>query len=95
MKNNTSKSVIFIGWVIITLTYFLTLAFSHILYRFVFQTPADFNWNTSGTFIGIFMLTVPYIVGGLFVRKTTIKPMLKAFWVSIVPTLSKNFYYFG
>jgi hypothetical protein len=91
MKNSNSKSVIFVGWVIITMTYLLTLASSHIIYRFLFQTPADHNWNTSGTFIGIFMLTVPYIVGGLFVRKTTIKPIITAFWVSIVPALSEKF----
>jgi hypothetical protein len=91
MKNKTTtKSVIFMGWIIITMTYLLTLAFSHILYRLLFQTPADHNWNSSGTFIGLFMLTVPYIVGGLFVRKTTIKPIITAFWISIVPTLSEK-----
>jgi hypothetical protein len=90
MKNNTSKSVIFIGWVIITMTYLLSLAFSHFLYRFLFQTPADHNWDTAGTFMGIFMLTIPYIVGGFFVRKTKSTPILTAFWASIVPAISEK-----
>jgi hypothetical protein len=90
LKNTTSKTNIVIGWVVITMTYLITFTFSHLLYRLLFQIPADHNWTTSGIFMGIFMLTIPYIIGGKFVRKTTIKPIKTAIWVSVVPAFSEK-----
>lgn len=90
MKNKVSKSDIIAGWFIVTFTYLVTLASSHILYRMLFQTPADLDWGTSGIFIGFFMLTIPYIVAGFFVRKSANQKIKTALWVSVIPFISEK-----
>jgi hypothetical protein len=90
LKNKISKMDIIVGWFIVTSTYIVTLALAHLLYRVIFQTPAGLDWATSGTFIGFFMLTIPYIVAGFFVRKSAHQKIKTAIWVSVIPFISEK-----
>jgi hypothetical protein len=82
------KGFMVIGWITLTLSYFLTYGLSSILYRMIFTAPADHDWNTSGVFMGIFMLTIPYLIAGLFVRiSPTTKKIKLALWIGLIPCI--------
>jgi len=78
------------GWVLITLTYFLTLAATFTLYPILIHEPTDYNWNVSGTFIGIPLVIVPYVIAGLYVRSTFVERRAAAVWVSLIPMVGER-----
>lgn len=81
---------IFTGWVLTTLCYFAAFWVSASLFRFLFREPIDLGRPASGVFIGAFLLTVPYIVAGLYARQVFDRPAAGALWVSIVPVVAER-----
>jgi hypothetical protein len=72
------------GLVITTILYFVTLWSAFALYYWIYQIPFDHDWDLSGNFIGIFMITIPYITYGLLMRFIQDNPVRQAFTVSLV-----------
>lgn len=60
------------------------------IYSIFFKEPADHNWNLSGTFIGIPLLIVPYLLAGIYTNKTFANKRTGAIWVSIIPVICER-----
>lgn len=78
------------GWMIIILSYFVTLYVMFAMYPVFFNEPTDHNWDLSGTFIGIPLIIIPYLIGGYFTRLAFANKRSGALWVSIVPVISER-----
>ncbi|MEK3911804.1 hypothetical protein [Paenibacillus sp. FSL H7-0331] len=78
------------GWLVTTFGYFLTLFAMVTLYSILFKQPADYNWDLSGTFIGVPLIIVPYLLAGLYVKRSFVKKRSGALWVSIIPVISER-----
>jgi hypothetical protein len=78
------------GWMVATSCYFLTLFSMFILYPLLFNEPVDHNWDLSGTFIGIPLIIIPYLIAGLYVKKAFANKWFGALWVSIIPVVSER-----
>ncbi|WP_054027703.1 hypothetical protein [Bacillus sp. FJAT-28004] len=81
---------IIVGWTIITFSYFLTMFAMFTLYRIIFKEPIDYNWDLSGTFAGIPLLIIPYILAGIYSNQTFVNKRYGALWVSIIPVISER-----
>jgi hypothetical protein len=81
---------IIVGWMIVTVSYFITLFAMYSLYPLFFQQPLDHNWSLSGAFVGIPLIIVPFIIGGLFIRMNFAKKRTKALWASLVPVIGER-----
>lgn len=85
------SQIIYVGWTLITGTYFITLLFASWAYMALTGLPIDHSRNISGLVIGTFMVVLPYLIGGYFVGKTVKQDVSKiAIWVGIVPSLSEK-----
>lgn len=78
------------GWFMVTLCYLVTYYGTACLYQIIFSEPIDHDWDASGLFIGSFLVTVPYVLAGLYARKMYPQPLKGAFWVSVVPALAEK-----
>lgn len=78
------------GWMVITASYFLTLYAMFTLYMIIFNEPTDYNWDLSGTLIGIPLLIIPYFIAGIYTNKAFVNKRSGAFWVSIVPVICER-----
>ena len=83
------------GWIIVAFSYFLSLFLGFTLYPLIFGEPWDYNRVASGYFIGAFVVFIPYITAGLFIRKSKFEPIKTALLISIIPAIfEKVFIYF-
>ncbi|WP_169083925.1 hypothetical protein [Paenibacillus sp. PL91] len=78
------------GWMVITFSYFLTMYAMFTLYRAIFKEPIDYNWDLSGTFAGIPLLIIPYLLAGVYTSKVFVNKRSAALWVSIIPVLCER-----
>lgn len=56
------------GIFVTTIAYFLSLWIAFAWFGLLFSIPFDHDWDLSGTFIGAFMVTIPYVTYGLLAR---------------------------
>jgi hypothetical protein len=84
------------GWIIITISYFLTLFVSFSVGGLLFPTNEQLGNNTFKVieenriylryFIAAMMLIFPYIIAGFYSKKRLFnEPIKGAIWLSIVP----------
>ncbi len=79
------------GWVVITLSYLSTLYFVVNLYSWLSGFPLDHHRNISGWVIGSAMATLPYVIGGLFIKTSRYeRAEIPAIWTSIVPAIGEK-----
>lgn len=78
------------GLSITTCFYFVTLWAAFALFRMIVSIPFDRKWDLSGTFIGLFMVTLPYLLYGLFARFQEENPARLALQVSVVTVLCER-----
>ncbi|WP_134687045.1 hypothetical protein [Brevibacillus migulae] len=85
------KQEIVNGWFLVTGAYFITLMIVARSYTAITGLPIDHQRDLSGLVLGCFMVVVPYIVGGYYVRKTAKHAVGQtALWVGIVPSISEK-----
>jgi hypothetical protein len=56
----------------------------------IFKEPADHHWDLSGTFIGVPLLIIPYLVAGMYTKKVFVNKRTGALWVSMIPVISER-----
>jgi len=88
---NSSTRLIIKGWFLITSSYLLTYMFAMIIYHSLFPTPADLDQETSGLFVGVFMIIVPYAVVGTYVRKKNVSnPVKTVLLLTLLPVIGEK-----
>ncbi len=85
-------SKIFLGWFTITITYLLSfIVYTTIFYHITLTHYTDYHPPVLRFFTAVLFITIPYIVGGLYCRKTCNTNCKKyAFWISFVPVLGER-----
>ncbi len=78
------------GWFVVTAVYFLTLYGAATSYTAITNIPIDHQRDQSGLVLGMFVVTVPYLVGGIYAAIADSRSIRSAFWVSIVPAISEK-----
>ena len=79
------------GWVVITLAYVSTLYFVGNLYSWLSGLPLDHQRSLSGLVIGSAMATIPYMIGGLFIKTSgKDRAEIPAIWTSVVPAIGEK-----
>lgn len=73
-----------VGLAMMTFLYFVVLWTAFTMYHVIFQTPFDHNWDQSGMFIGIWMVTIPYLILGFTLRYFSERPVREAFQISLL-----------
>lgn len=84
------KLKILAGWILITFSYFVTFYYGVRAFYRITSTPIDLMRYESGLFLGSFLISIPYILGGLYARMLSENPTREAFWISIVPAISEK-----
>lgn len=79
-----------VGWMVITFSYFLTMYVMFTMYRIIFKEPIDYNWDLSGTFAGIPLLIIPYLLAGIYANKVFVNKRSGALWISIIPVICER-----
>ncbi|WP_214484813.1 hypothetical protein [Bacillus sp. SM2101] len=93
--NRASIGDIIVGWTIVIIVYILTYLASATLFVLIFQRSIDQDWRLSGIFIGFFLIVIPYLSAGIFVRKFFSKPYKVGLLVSIVPWILEKVIIYG
>ncbi|MET3289918.1 UNVERIFIED_CONTAM: hypothetical protein ABID98_002488 [Brevibacillus sp. OAP136] len=79
------------GWCVVTSCYFVSLFLASWLYTSVTGWPTDVHRDVSGLVLGIVMVVAPYVIGGIYVRKTVRSRKSKAaLWISLVPAVMEK-----
>ncbi|MEJ8547421.1 hypothetical protein [Brevibacillus borstelensis] len=78
------------GLAITTIFYFATLWSAFTLFHFIYRIPFDHEWDLSGNFVGMFMITIPYILYGLVMRVRQDRPVRQAFIVSLITVVCER-----
>lgn len=80
------------GWILVLVCYWATYLVSAWLYLLIFNRSIDSEWNKSGLFIGAFLIIIPYVAAGLFVRYGLDATIKQALWISVVPIISEKIF---
>lgn len=78
------------GLSVTTFFYMVTLWASFALFHAIFDKPFDHDWDLSGNFIGLFMVSVPYIAYGLILRHVENRPVRRAVQVSLLTVVCER-----
>lgn len=91
---------VFLGWVIIIATYFVTLLLSANIGGLLFPTFDHLGGNSYQVnkqnasffqlFVALMMVIFPYVVGGFYTKKFLPEVKQGAVWVSLIPVLAER-----